>query len=110
MLYDIYDESIRGYMEKICEQLFDCLKKLKSDIKLEGIEEGLLMFLFFVFKLNIKDFFVLFFVRSLWLNGVLKVEINDFIIVLGNNDKFMLFYKLENMLLFIIYIKLYILF
>lgn len=79
--YDIHDESTRGYMEKIREQLSDRLKKPKSDIKLEGIEEGSLMFLFSVSKLNIKDFLVLSFVRSLWLNGVLKVETNDFIIV-----------------------------
>lgn len=105
--YDIHDESTRGYMEKIREQLSDRLKKPKSDIKLEGIEEGSLMFLFSVSKLNIKDFFVLSFVRSLWLNGVLKVETNDFIIVPGNNDKFMLLYKLENMLSSIIYIKLH---
>lgn len=102
--YDIHDESTRGYMEKIREQLSDRLKKPKSDIKLEGIEEGSLMFLFSVSKLNIKDFLVLSFVRSLWLNGVLKVETNDFIIVPGNNDKFMLLYKLENMLSSIIYI------
>lgn len=105
--YDIHDESTRGYMEKIREQLSDRLKKPKSDIKLEGIEEGSLMFLFSVSKLNIKDFLVLSFVRSLWLNGVLKVETNDFIIVPGNNDKFMLLYKLENMLSSIIYIKLH---
>lgn len=105
--YDIHDESTRGYMEKIREQLSDRLKKPKSDIKLEGIEEGSLMFLFSVSKLNIKDFFVLSFLRSLWLNGVLKVETNDFIIVPGNNDKFMLLYKLENMLSSIIYIKLH---
>lgn len=91
-------------MEKIRKQLSDRLKKPKSDIKLEGIEEGSLMFLFSVSKLNIKDFLVLSFVRSLWLNGVLKVETNDFIIVPGNNDKFMLLYKLENMLSSIIYI------
>lgn len=94
-------------MEKIREQLSDRLKKPKSDIKLEGIEEGSLMFLFSVSKLNIKDFLVLSFVRSLWLNGVLKVETNDFIIVPGNNDKFMLLYKLENMLSSIISIKLH---
>lgn len=94
-------------MEKIREQLSDRLKKPKSDIKLEGIEEGSLMFLFSVSKLNIKDFFVLSFLRSLWLNGVLKVETNDFIIVPGNNDKFILLYKLENMLSSIIYIILH---
>lgn len=105
--YDIHDESTRGYMEKIREQLSDRLKKPKSDIKLEGIEEGSLVFLFSVSKLNIKDFFVLSFLRSLWLNGVLKVETNDFIIVPGNNDKFILLYKLENMLSSIIYIILH---
>lgn len=104
---DIHDESTRGDMEKIREQLSDRLKKPKSDIKLEGIEEGSLVFLFSVSKLNIKDFFVLSFLRSLWLNGVLKVETNDFIIVPGNNDKFILLYKLENMLSSIIYIILH---
>lgn len=74
-------------MEKIREQLSDRLKKQKSDIKVEGIEEGSLIFLFSVSKLNIKDFFVLSFVRSLWFNGVLKVETKEFTIEPGNNRK-----------------------
>lgn len=78
--HDIHDENTRGYMEKIREQLSDRLKKQKSDIKVEGIEEGSLIFLFSVSKLNIKDFFVLSFVRSLWFNGVLKVETKEFTI------------------------------
>lgn len=78
--FDIHEKSTRANMENIRETLADRLDIQKSYIKLEGIKEGTLIFLFSLSKLNIKDFLVLSFVRRLWSIGVVKVESKEFII------------------------------
>lgn len=62
-MFNIYDKIIRDKMEKICKILVVWLGKNIGDIILEGIEEGLLIFIFFLLEFNIKDILKDFFER-----------------------------------------------